>query len=428
MKNKKNLIILIFCLISFILIVLVIIRTLSPAGSWICQDGQWIKQGNPRGPMPTEPCLPDSSAENDLNYFSFKIGRPDPDIQSVRTYAFGLPKYMAYEMFGEDASSGYLDFKINDKIVFRLLTVDYVRDKTYIREKETDAYAISFVGGHTNILKVFDAEALEQLNFFIETFEIDGQKVFTADGIIGLFSELEKTGNIIIDKPKPNDLITSPYIITGQARAWYFEASFPIRLEDKQGQIISTSIAYAQDDWMIDDFAPFIAEIEFLVDEETEAVLVLMKDNPSGLLQYDEEVRIPVLLSPLANMNIKAFFGNSQLDPDFSCYKVFPVERKIAKTSAVARAALEELLKGVNEKEEKDGFFTSINSGVIIQKLAIENGVAYVDFNEQLESSVGGSCNVLAIRAQITETLKQFSTVDDVVISINGRTEDILQP
>jgi len=35
---------------------------------------------------------------------------------------------------------------------------------------------------------------------------------------------------------------------------------------------------------------------------------------------------------------------------------------------------------------------------------------------------------VAAIRAQIRETLKQFPTVDEVIISIDGRTEDILQP
>ena len=33
-----------------------------------------------------------------------------------------------------------------------------------------------------------------------------------------------------------------------------------------------------------------------------------------------------------------------------------------------------------------------------------------------------------AIRVQITETLEQFPTVDSVIISIDGRTEDILQP
>lgn len=125
---------------------------------------------------------------------------------------------------------------------------------------------------------------------------------------------------------------------------------------------------------------------------------------------------------------LKVFFNNDQLDPEFSCNKVFPVERVVPKTQAVARAALEELLKGPTEEEKSDGFFTSINSGVKIQKLTVENGAAKVDFDEQLEFQVGGSCRVSAIRAQIRETLKQFPTVQEVIISINGRTEDILQP
>ncbi len=127
-------------------------------------------------------------------------------------------------------------------------------------------------------------------------------------------------------------------------------------------------------------------------------------------------------------VEIEAFFNNSKLDSEFSCNKVFPVKREIPKTQAVARAALGELLKGPTDADKKHGFFTSINTGAKIQKLIIENGVAKVDFDEQLEFQVGGSCRVAAIRAQITQTLKQFSTVDNVIISINDRTEDILQP
>ena len=97
-------------------------------------------------------------------------------------------------------------------------------------------------------------------------------------------------------------------------------------------------------------------------------------------------------------------------------------------TQAVARAALEELFKGPTDAEKSNGYFTSINPGVMIQKVSIENGVASVDLSEELERDVGGSCRVAAIRAQITATVKQFPTVTDVVISISGRTEDILQP
>ncbi len=128
-------------------------------------------------------------------------------------------------------------------------------------------------------------------------------------------------------------------------------------------------------------------------------------------------------------MTVKVFFGNSVLDPEvLDCKKNFAVERTVPKTVAVGRAALEQLLAGPTAAEKAEGYFTSINSGVVIQSLTIENGVARVDFNEQLEYQVGGSCRVAAIASQIRETLKQFPTVQDVVISIDGRTEDILQP
>ncbi len=136
----------------------------------------------------------------------------------------------------------------------------------------------------------------------------------------------------------------------------------------------------------------------------------------------------PCLFKPAEAIKVKAYFNNDRMDPEFSCNKVFPAEREIPKTQAVARAALEELLKGATEEEKNQGFFTSINSGVKIQSLSIKDGVAKVDFDEQLEFQMGGSCRVAAIRAQITQTLKQFPTVDSVIISINGRTEDILQP
>ncbi len=128
-------------------------------------------------------------------------------------------------------------------------------------------------------------------------------------------------------------------------------------------------------------------------------------------------------------MAIKVFFGNSIFDPEIlDCNKNFAVERVIPETEAVGRAALEQLLAGPTDGEKAEGYFTSINPGVKIQSLTIDNGVARVDFDEQLEYQVGGSCRVAAIASQIRETLKQFPTVDDVIISIDGRTEDILQP
>lgn len=128
-------------------------------------------------------------------------------------------------------------------------------------------------------------------------------------------------------------------------------------------------------------------------------------------------------------ISVLVSFPNSKLYPNMvTCSRVFETKRTITETTAVGTAALEELFKGPTDQEKKDGYFTNIPAGVKIQKLTIENGVAKVDLSNELQQGVGGSCRVDSIRAQITETLKQFPTVQSVIISINGKTEDILQP
>jgi len=241
----------------------------------------------------------------------------------------------------------------------------------------------------------------------------------------------ERYGNneIVIFTPKVKSEIISPLKIEGKVRgSWLFEATMPVKLLNDKGEEMTVGYIQATEDWMTEDFVPFKGEISFVSKEEGEGMLVFQNDNPSGLPENEKEFRMPVRIALSETIKIKVFFNNDLMDPEFSCNKVFPVEREILKTQAVARAALEQLLKGPTEEEKSEDFFTSINSGVKIQSLTIENGTAKVDFDEQLEFQVGGSCRVSAIRAQIIETLKQFSTVENVVISINGRTEDILQP
>ncbi|MDD3614184.1 MAG: GerMN domain-containing protein [Candidatus Pacebacteria bacterium] len=228
--------------------------------------------------------------------------------------------------------------------------------------------------------------------------------------------------------PQPYDLTSGHLTIKGEVRGnWFFEGSAPYYIVSAEFSTIASGIIHAQEDWMTDDFVPFVEEIDFIPQGE-KGYLVLKNDNPSGMAEKDLYYSVPLKFQQPQTMTVKAFFNNNQFDPEYSCTAVFPVERKIVKTSAVARAALEELLKGPTDEEKEEGFFTSINPDVKIQSLKIENGTAYVDFNEQLEFQVGGSCRVSAIRAQITETLKQFPSINNIIISINGRTEDILQP
>lgn len=247
---------------------------------------------------------------------------------------------------------------------------------------------------------------------------------------IGQPAQSEKNTAIEVESLASGSSIDSPLIVKGKAKGrWFFEASFPIELVDSNNNVIATGVAMATADSLTEDFVPFEAKIEFFSSEQKNGFLILKNDNPSGLPENSEQIKIPVVIKASANLTtVKVYFANDKLDPDVTCEKVFSVERQVAKTDAIAKAALEELLKGVTEKEKANGYRTTINTGVKINKLTIVNGIAKVDFNETMGEAVGGSCRVNFIRKQIEQTLKQFSTVKSVVISINGDSEYILQP
>lgn len=239
----------------------------------------------------------------------------------------------------------------------------------------------------------------------------------------------EKANLIKVSNVAPSDTVYSPLLVRGEARGnWFFEATFPLKIVDSNGQVLGQWYAEALSDWQTENFVPFEAILEFKKSTTAEGELILEKDNPSGLAKNDDALRFPIKFYQGESLTLKSYFNNSKKDPSNNCEDVFAVNRIVPKTQAVARAALDELLKGVMPSEKDDGFTTQINRGVEIQKLTIENGVAKVDFNEQLEFGVAGSCRVLGIRAQIEETLKQFPTINDVEISINGKSEGILQP
>lgn len=113
-------------------------------------------------------------------------------------------------------------------------------------------------------------------------------------------NELEKINLIRLTNPRPNEKIKSPLLIKGEARGyWFFEASFPLFLVDWDGKIIAEAIATAKDDWMTEDFVPFEAVLEFKIpdnigDFSNFGTLILQKDNPSGLLEHDDALEIPI--------------------------------------------------------------------------------------------------------------------------------------
>lgn len=108
-------------------------------------------------------------------------------------------------------------------------------------------------------------------------------------------NELEKQDLIWVSSPRPNTLVQTPLEIKGEARGyWFFEADFPVRLLDADGNELGTGIARTFSEWMTEDFVPFEAKLEFQAPTAKNGMLILEKDNPSGLPEYADELRIPI--------------------------------------------------------------------------------------------------------------------------------------
>lgn len=151
---------------------------------------------------------------------------------------------------------------------------------------------------------------------------------------------------IHVQSPVAGQTITSPLIIKGEARGtWYFEASFPAKLLDAKGNQVAIMPVQADGEWMTEDFVPFETLLYFDLKADQPLTLVLEKDNPSGLPQYDKSISIP--------LNFKASAGSDasqaacrpsgcsgqvcsdedrvttcEYKPEYACYKKAICERQ----------------------------------------------------------------------------------------------------
>lgn len=99
--------------------------------------------------------------------------------------------------------------------------------------------------------------------------------------------------------------------------------------------------------------------------------------------------------------------------------KLGTAERRVPKTTAVARAAMDALCYGVTASEANAGLSTAVPSGTNVRSLDVKNGVATVDLTSRFAAG-GGSLSMQARVAQVVYTLTQFPTVKSVKFMMNG--------
>jgi hypothetical protein len=97
--------------------------------------------------------------------------------------------------------------------------------------------------------------------------------------------------------------------------------------------------------------------------------------------------------------------------------KLFLTERGVPATQAVGRAALTQLLDGPSGTERNAGVTSLVPSGTTLLGLEIHDGIAFADFSTEFR----GNAEIPPMRVgQVVWTIGQFSTVDSVVIKVNG--------
>lgn len=114
-------------------------------------------------------------------------------------------------------------------------------------------------------------------------------------GGVYLFLNYRYRKDVVLVTPIEDSYITSPLYISGTARGWYFEGSFPVLLLDSENRVIAQKAANAQSNWMTDSPVDFVADITFPKQTSgSRGYLILKKDNPSGDPSRDAELNIPI--------------------------------------------------------------------------------------------------------------------------------------
>ena len=105
------------------------------------------------------------------------------------------------------------------------------------------------------------------------------------------------TDLIVVDLPTPGAVVGKEFSVIGKARGnWFFEASFPLRVLDKDGKVLAEHYATAQGEWMTTEFVPFKGDLVVPASYIGPATLILMKDNPSGLPEHDASISFPIII------------------------------------------------------------------------------------------------------------------------------------
>ncbi len=237
-----------------------------------------------------------------------------------------------------------------------------------------------------------------------------------------------KSPNIILLSPGENDTVSKEILISGIARTFENNVILEVVNPKTKRVLVKTFLtADAKDIGLYGDFETTISLELFPYSSELSVSAFQYSAKDGSII--DRTTRLIKIAEPIkSSFSTQIYFADNAAAMEGDCSKVVAVERVFDYGFDILNRAVEALVKGPTGQEESEGLSNSIPSKTKVNYMLIENNVLNVDFNENLQEGIGGSCLVSSIFSQVTETLKALGPFNDVLISINGKTEDILQP
>lgn len=241
------------------------------------------------------------------------------------------------------------------------------------------------------------------------------EQQFEIEGSIA--NEVQEAG-IILEAPEEEVIVTSPMTLKGRAKL--------------ATEGVYWAIKSHHGDTYHDGVIPVAPSSEYVNFEESIALPVLPEERfYIELYSLDATggrasiLTRALFVEDLGKTTVNIFFIDPELQEFGDCSVVDFEKRTVLKTDSAPEVAMQELLKGPTS----EWAITSLPEFATLSSLTIEDGIATVDFaDESTARWNGGSCHVISLRSQIEQTLLQFPEISQVVISVNGDSQNILQP
>jgi hypothetical protein len=148
-----------------------------------------------------------------------------------------------------------------------------------------------------------------------------------------------------------------------------------------------------------------------------------LSESSSELLEQNGDVEIKKT-TPATVLVKMAFLADAQYKNIIpgkmaGCDIVTMVDRRVPNSPAILNVTLKELFVYKQELDYLPGNFVAKQDKLKFDKATIENGTAKIYLIGEIV--YGGVCDNPRLTAQITETAKQFSSVKNVEIYLNGQ-------